>query len=85
MIVGGLIAALGYAAYSAGGWLAASLFIFVGVALGVVAYATLIVVTYIIAYAPYFDVWRSLTKTAPSQTAKVGDVPVSSIGGFENS
>jgi len=85
MIVGGLIAALGFGAYSVGGWLAASPFIFVGAVLAVVVFTALSVVTYIIGYAPYFDVWRSLTKTAPSQTSKVGDVPVSSIGGFENS
>lgn len=85
MIVGGLIAVLGYGAYSAGGWLAASPFILVGVILGVVVFTALMVVIYIIGYAPYFYVWRSLKKTAPSQTAKVDDVPVSSIDGFANS
>jgi len=82
VIVGGILAGLGWWAYSAGGWFAASPFILVGVVIGTIVLTACWLVTYIISYSPYFDIWRSLKKTAPSQTAKVEDVPVSSIGDF---
>lgn len=74
LIVGGVLAGLGFLAYQVAGWWGTVPFFFIGGAILLVVTSALSVTLVAIQWGPYFHIWRALNETQPAETVTVQTV-----------